>query len=140
MGHVILMEIGFQLIYSMENPAPPGSGQQSDSPTLDLTGPHPHFLLHHMNTMSSSQWTQFLLMNICAGSGLWLWSHWLIIISEITLRRIICTTSIRVIFQFWLSSNNDGSMTPLCRYKILSSAISSLTHTLSLSHTHTLCM
>lgn len=68
----------------------------------------------------------------------------LIITFRITLRRIICMTAIRVMLQLWLGSNNDGSMTPLCWYKILSSAISALTLTLStlslsqsLSQTHT---
>lgn len=55
----------------------------------------------------------------------------LIITFRITLRRIICITAIRVMLQLWLGSNNDGSMTPLCWYKILSSAISALTLTLS---------
>lgn len=55
----------------------------------------------------------------------------LIITFRIILRRIICITAIRVMLQLWLGSNNDGSMTPLCWYKILSSAISALTLTLS---------
>lgn len=55
----------------------------------------------------------------------------LIITFRITLRRIICITAIRVMLQLWLGSNNDGSMTPLCWYKILSSAISAITLTLS---------